>query len=486
MSSQGSLSVSLPDNLKELNASFKDCPDIIIKEVRLKDMRKGCFIFIKGFVDTDLLQRDFIRPLLEIDYGVVTKYNITDSIPSLNTSLCYEVNNTVTSVLEGKTVFLADGINFAIVCDLMKTEKRAISEPDGEKNVRSPHDGFIESLDTNTIILRKKIKNSNLKFKHIVLGNITNQHLKVAYIEGIANPELINILYNKVSEINTDGILSAGQIEQYITDNKYSPFPQYIATERPDKVVAALLEGRIAVMIDGTPFVLIAPVSIFSFFQAGDDFSSNWIIGTFMRLIRIIGIIIALTLPALYVSVTSFQYYLVPLNMLVQLAQSRVKVAFPPIVEALLMETTIEMLREASIRLPSFIGATIGVVGGIIIGQAAVNAGIVSNVFVITVGITAIASYVLPSYEFGLTIRLLRFAFILISAFFGIVGLSAGISIMVIHLLALESLGQPYLMPLFPLKLNDIKDTIVRMPVQFMKTRPNIPKPVNMERGGKK
>lgn len=485
MAIEKQLTASLPDNLKELNLSFKDCPDIIVKEVRLSGIKKGCFVFIKGFIDTDVLQRDFIRPLLSIDYSEITKYNIAEYIPSLNTSLCYEISNTVTAVLEGKTVFLLDGVNFAIACDLTNTEKRAISEPEGEKNVRSPHDGFIEAIDTNCIILRKKIKNSNLKFKNLVIGNVTNQLVKIAYIEGIANPELINVLYNKINDINTDGLLSIGEIEHYITDDKYSPFPQYVATERPDKVVSLLLEGRLAVLLDGTPFVLSAPVSLVAFLQAPDDYSSKWMSGSFMRFIRLIGIIIALILPALYVTVTTFQYYLVPLNMLVQLAQSRVRVTFPPIVEALLMEFTIEMLREASIRLPSYIAITVGVVGGIIIGQAAVNAGIVSNVFVIIVAITAIASYVVPSYELGITIRLLRFALLIITSVFGIVGISIGVVIIIIHLLALESLGQPYLMPFFPLKLSDLKDTIIRLPVQFFKRRPHIAKPINEQRGRK-
>lgn len=485
MNSTKSLSESLCDNLKEIDIEFKDCPDVIQKRVMLKESTEGCFIFIKNFVNVDLLQRDFIKPLLSMDYSILSSENVMSYIPSLDVSLCYDINVTVTSVLAGKIVFLVDGIKFAIMCDVIDAKNREISEPDGEKNARGPHEGFIESINSNVIMLRRKIKNNNLKFKTLTLGNITNQGLSIAYIEGVANPELLNTLYNKIKDINVDGLLSMGEVQQYIIDYKYSPFPLFMLTERPDKVVAGLLEGRFAVFLDGTPYVLIAPVSIFSFFHAPDDYISNWMIGTFMRLVRMFGIVIAVVLPALYVLVTSFQYYLVPLNMLVQLAQSRVQVAFPPIVEALLMELTIELLREASVRLPTYIGTTIGVVGGIIIGQAAVNAGIVSNVFIIIVGLTAISSYVLPNYEFGLTILLLRFGLLIMAAFFGIVGLSVGIAVIIIHLLSLESLGQPYLMPIFPLKISDLKDSIVRLPVQFMKKRPHIAKPINDERGGK-
>lgn len=485
MSFNRSLSTNLEDNLNKLSESFKDCFDIVQKKVILKDMKKGCFIYIKNFINADLLQRDFIRPLLSIDYSVLSDKNIVEYLPSLNTSLCYNLDTVITLVLSGKIVLFIDGCNFAVVGDEVDLEKRAIDEPIEEKNVRGSHDGFIESLTTNITLLRRKVKNSNLKFKPLVTGNITNQNVIIAYIEGIASPELLNTLYNKVKDINVDGMLSIGYIEQYISDFHYSPFPQFIATQRTDKAVAGLLEGRFLILLDGTPFVLIAPVSIFAFFQAPDDYSSNWLVATLMRWVRVLGIITALALPALYVSITSFQYYLVPLNMLVQLAQSRVKVAFPPIVEAFLMELTIQMLREASIRLPTYIGTTIGVVGGIIIGQAAVNAGIVSNVFVIIIGITAIASYVVPSYEFGLSIIVLRFALLIISSIFGMVGFAVGISMIVIHLLSLESLGQPYLMPIFPLKFSDFKDSILRLPVQFMKKRPHIAKPVNDERGRK-
>lgn len=486
LNSNKNLSVHLLDNLKELNTNFIDCPDIIQKKVMLKEMKKGCFIFIKNFINVDLLQRDFIRPLLSMDFSILSDKKITAYLPALNTSLCYDVNTAVKAVLEGNTVFLIDGVNFAVVGDMVDLEKRVITEPDGEKNVRGPHDGFIESLNTNITLLRRKIKNNNLKFKQLVLGNITNQNLVIAYMEGIANPDLINILYTKISDIKTDGLLSIGHIEQLITDSKYSPFPQYMATERPDRAVAALLEGKLAVLLDGTPYVLIAPVSIFSFFQAPDDYISNWLAGTIMRLIRMAGVIITLTFPALYISVTSFQYYLVPLNILVQLGQSRARVAFPPIVEAILMELTIEMLREASIRLPTYIASTIGVVGGIIIGQAAVNAGIVSNLFVIVVGITTIASYVTPNNDFGLATVIVRLGILLMASVFGMIGVVVSLMFLLMHLLSLESLGQPYLMPIMPLRLSDLKDSIVRVPLQFMKKRPHTAQPIHDKRDDKK
>lgn len=476
---------NLDENLQVLNDYFKDCPDIVRKLVTLKQMRKGCFIFIKDYINSDLLQRDFIKPLLSMDYSMLANEDVIEYLPTLNNSVCNDIDTAVASVIEGKTIFLVDGVNFAVVCNIIEIEKRSISEPEGEKNVKGPHDGFVESLTTNITLLRRKIKNSKLKFKSMVLGSITNQNLAISYVEGIANEEIINLLYNKVKDIKTDGLLSIGHIQQMIADSKYSLFPQYIATERVDKAVAALLEGKMIVLLDGVPFILIAPVSFFSFFQAPDDYSTNWISGTITRLIRMLGLITTLALPGLYISITAFQYYLIPLNILVPLGKSRSSVAFPPAVEALLMEFTIQMLREASIRLPTYISITIGVVGGIIIGQAAVAAGIVSNLFIIVVGIMVIASYVTPNYDFGLALTVTRLIIIIMTSIFGIVGMITCFSLLLMYLLSLESLGQPYFMPVMPFKLSDLKDSLVRMPMEFMKTRPHNSQPIRKKRGAK-
>ena len=473
----------LNKNIDYLNVKFSECPDFMLKKVIFKDGRKGCFFYMRGFVNTDLIQRDFIQPLFQLNINDIPDDEIADYLPIFNTSITYNLDTLVQGLLAGKTVLIIDNITCSIICDLTDIEKRSISEPEGEKNIRGPHEGFIENLETNIAILRRKIKDSNLKFKTIILGTETKQTVVISYIDGLANPDLVNTLYTKVNEIKTDGLLAIGYIEQYITDSPNSPFPQYLATERPDKVVASLLEGRLAILMDGTPFVLVVPVSLWSFFQALDDYSTKWMLGTFIRIVRFFSVILAVVLPSLYISATSFEYYLVPLNLLVPLAISRTQVAFPPIVEALLMEFTIEMIREASVRLPTYISTTIGVVGGIIIGQAAVNAGIVSSLFIIVVAVTAIASYVLPIYDFGLAIRLIRFVFLLMASIFGIIGVEVGIVFLMAHLLSLESLGQPYLMPLQPFKFSDLKDTLIRAPFTYMKKRTHISKPLKKKRG---
>lgn len=476
---------NLDDNLKALIECFKDCPDVLTKNLMLRNSKKACCMYINGFVNKDLLQRDLIMPLLTLDSGFVQNEKIIDYLPILNITSSSDFDTVKKAVLSGKAIVLIEGLSFAICCDLTSPEKRSISEPETEKNIRGAHDGFIEAFEPNITILRQRIKDNRLKFKNLVLGNITKQRLAVAYIDGIANPEILNNLYNKISRIDIDGLSAVGSVEHFITDSKYSLFPQYMSTERPDKAVASLLEGRFVVILEGTPRVLIAPVSFFSYFQATDDYSSKWDYGTFTRIIRFLGMILAIYLPALYISTTSFEYYLIPINLLIPLARSRVQVAFPPIIEAIVMELTIEMLREASIRLPSYVAITIGVVGGIIIGQAAVNAGVVSNLFIIVIAVTTIATYLTPVNDFGLSVRLVRLVFLSAAAVFGIIGIEVASVFLVAHILSLESLGQPYFIPIIPFHIDDLKDTIIRLPIEFFKKRPHIAKPLKKKRGSK-
>lgn len=474
---------NLKDIISILKNKFADCPDIIIRQVFLKDRLEGYFIFVVGLTDLDLFQRDLFKPLLSFSYDDLKNKKFINSLPIARLSIIFDIPSIVKDVTQGSVVFIAQGIDYAISCNLIKFEKRGISEPESEKNVRGAHEGFVECATTNISILRRKIRNNDLKFKKFQLGTSTNQSIYIAYINKIANPKILNELERRLSKVNFDGILGSGYIEQMITDSPNSPFPQFVATERPDKVVSLLLEGRFAVIVDGTPVVIAAPVSFFSFFQAQDDYNGTWILGSFLGILRLLALIVALFLPAIYIAVTSFHYYMVPLKLLIPLAQSREKVPFPPYFEAVIMELTIELLREASIRLPTYIGTSVGIIGGIIIGQAAVQAGIVSVLMIIVVAITAIASYVIPLNDMGFAIRFYRFIVMLVSSIFGVVGILVCLILLVAHLLALESLGQPYFQPISPLKLGDLKNTFIRAPFKYMKKRPDNAQPLDKKRG---
>jgi spore germination protein len=471
-------------SMKEINDAFIDCPDIIRKRVYIDNQYESYFIFIRELTDNDLIHRDLIIPLSEMNLQQLSNEMNIHNIPCGEMRLLYDSTSVIQSVLSGDTVFVCDRLPFAVSCTLTDIEERAIEEPVTEKNIRGPHEGFVEPLYTNLSMLRRKIKNNNLKFKMLKLGAQTSQNVVVAYIDGIVNMEILNGLIDKISSINMDALSNTGYIEQNIIDHPNTVFPQFLSTERPDKAMAALLEGRIVIIEDGTPRVLIAPVNFIAFFQALDDYSIMWIPGSFFRLIRFIAFLIATLLPSLYISIISFHYYAVPLDLLVPLAESRIRVPFPPIIEALILEFTIELVREAAIRLPTYIGTAISVVAGIIIGQAAVEAGIVSNLLIIIVAATAIASYVIPSQDMAVAIRIMRFVYMIFASIFGILGIVVSTAITLAHLMTMESLGQPYFQPFAPFDKNAYKDTFIRTSLKSMKKRPNMVKTKNKFRGG--
>jgi hypothetical protein len=305
------------------------------------------------------------------------------------------------------------------------------------------------------------------------LGSITNQTVAIAYIEGIANKDLVDGMFDKISSIKLDGLPAIGYLEQSIISHPNSLFPQFLSTERPDKAMAALLEGRIVVLLEGSPVVLIAPVTFISFFHSLDDYSNQWVLGSFLRIVRILGgTFIAVFMPALYIAITSFHYYAVPLELLLNLAKSRTVVPFPPIVEILILEITVELIREATIRLPTYIGTAVSVFAGLIIGQAAVEAGIVSNLVIVIVAATATASYVIPSTDMALSVRIVRFIFMLAASVFGIIGIVVCTIFILGHIIVLDSLGQPYFTPFSPFFSEGLKDSIVRLSLKKQKRRP--------------
>ena len=481
---QSILSKKLEDNFSILNDKFLECPDIKRQRILLKDGTSILIIYVEGLTDINLLQRDVIPKLLLLNSTELFDENMqTVTLPVASLSLVNEFDTLISDILNGKTVIFINGFDIAISLSVIKVEKRSISEPAIEKNVKGAQEAFIESINTNISILRRKIKNDRLKFKTLILGDITNQSVAIAYIEGIANPEIIETMFNKIKELQFDGLLGVGYIEQLIADNQITPFPHYLSTERPDKVVSCLLEGQLAILLDGTPFVLIAPVSFFSFFQALDDYNGNWMVQSLNRLLRMLALIIAIFSPALYIAIVSYHYYMIPLNILIPLAESRSRVPFPPIIEVLILETTLEMLREATIRLPSFIATSVGVVGGLIIGQAAVDAGIVSNIIIIVVAVTSIASFLIPNYDMALTIRYTRFIVMFFASIFGIIGVVICGVFLLAHLIILESMGEPYFKPMLPFNLNDFKDIILRPQLKVLKKRPSLAKPLDKTRG---
>ncbi len=471
-------------NFLLIDSRFKNCPDIIRRKVILNTGKQGCFFFVQGLCDIDLMQRDFLYPILnlkKLDYDEL-KY-LPNKIPVAGLTFPLVIDSLISDILSGNVIFICEGLNCGISCALKKYEKRSIDEPQGEKSVRWDHYGFIEDMATNISTLRRKVANSNLKFKNFTIGATSNQTVTIAYLEHIANPSLLQILCDKLSKLNYDGFIGIGYLEQIISDHPNSIFPQYLATERPDKATAGLLEGRFVIMLQETSFVLIVPVTFHSFTQAADDYNTNWIGGTYLVMLRMIAILVALFVPGMYISILSYHYYMIPLPLLVPIAESRVDVPFPPVVEAFLIEFVIEMIREASIRLPSFITTSISIVGGLVIGQAAVQAGIVSNLMIIVIAVSAIAGFTIPTYDMGISLRIVKYIIMISSSIFGIVGVVIPMFTVLAHLIVLDSLGEPYFQPIAPFKFRDLKDTNIRGPFKFLKRRPDVAKPLDKKRG---
>lgn len=483
----GKKSNSLKARVQYLQGRFQQAPDFTIRYFRIgKSLeQEGAIVFLKGIVDRTMVHADILRPLLI--WGRQTEsvdWQATESL-LLSVGQIKELGNMeegVQSLLRGDTLLLLDGLDLIYAINTRGWEKRGITEPSSEPVIRGPHDGFTETLVTNLSQIRRRLKTTRLKAKRYQVGRYSKTDVALLYLDGIANPQVIEELEKRIEQLDLDALQSSGQLEQLIEDNPYSPFPQIQSTERPDKAVANLLEGRVVLVVDGSPQVLIAPSVFSQFYQSPEDYGSRWLMATFVRLMRLGGFIVALTLPAIYIALISFNYEMIPLRLLIPLAESRSRVPFPPIVEAMLMEITIELLREAGIRLPSPIGQTIGIVGGLVVGQAAVQAGLVSNVMVIVVAVTAIASFVVPTYDVGFSVRLLRFPLMFLAAAFGLVGIAVGLTMLLAHLAILESVGTPYALGISPLRLKDWLDSAIRAPSWFLNQRPTIGHPLNRTR----
>ncbi|MGN8645326.1 spore germination protein [Gracilibacillus sp. HCP3S3_G5_1] len=359
---------------------------------------------------------------------------------------------------------------------------REVAQPEIEFSVLGPKLAFIEDMNTNINLIRKRVKLPQLHIKKLQVGKITKTEIAVVYIEGVANQDNVDTVIQRISDVEYDQIMDSSFIAQMISDNSQSPFPQLMDTERPDRVSSALVEGKIAVVVDGSPHVLIAPTTLGEFFASYEDYFLTWPIASAFRIIRIFAVIFSVLITPMYVAVLTYHYHIVPGDLLGTLVSSRKDIPFPPIIEVLILELSIELLREAGARLPTKIGQTIGIVGGIVIGTAAVEAGLTSNVLLILVALAALASFTTPIYRIGNTIRLIRFPFIIFAQMWGIVGIIIGLMFLVTHLLRLTSLGRPFLEPLYPPRWRDFKDAVIRLPFNLQGSRPIITTPKDKNR----
>jgi len=477
------LTASLDENLQTMKEILGHSSDFVVREFQIsQDGVNAAIMFIDGLANSTLIDQFILKALMidtgkEIDANHIIQYIEKQHIPINEVAESGQLHKTVGAVLAGDTVLFVEGSEKALFLNTKGWEKRGIEEPRTESVVRGPRSGFSESLRTNTSQIRIQLKDPSLVVKNMVIGKRGNTNVAVIYIKDLANPQLIEEVESRLKAINVDAVIDSGYIEQLIEDHHWSPFPTIQNTERPDKVSANLLEGRVVILSDGSPFALIAPAVFTQFYQSPEDYYERFLIATLVRFIRILSMFFAILLPSLYIAFSSFHPEMIPSRLEIAMAAGRSTVPFPSIIEALLMELTMEILREASVRLPGPIGQTIGIVGALVVGQAAVEAGIVSPIMVIVVALTTIGSFASPSYSAAIALRMLRFPMMVAAGAFGLYGIMLFLILIIIHLCSLESFGVPYMTPITPYNRQDNRDTFVRFPLFQLKRRPSFLNP---------
>jgi spore germination protein len=477
-------SKSLDENMKRLKERLKDCDDIVYKEFRVGAEQgfKFLLVYTDGMSSSSMLNDAVLNALMiharevppdarepgEELYKLV-RYG---GLPAPELADKDTLEDAILAILIGDAVLFIDSTEKCIIIGSKDWPKRGVSEPNTESLIRGPRDGFTETFRVNTALVRRRIRDHKLKLKQMQLGKRSFTDLGVMYIEDIVDPTLVEEVTRRIKTIDIDAIIESGYVEQLIEDNYLSPFPQINVTERPDEVAAALYEGRVAILVDNSPFALIVPTTLNSLFQSPEDYYDRWYVATILRFIRYTASIISLMMPAMYIAVTSFHPGILPAKLVISIAAARQGIPFPALIEAFLLEATFELLREAGLRLPVPIGSAIGIVGGIVIGSAAVEAGIVSPIMVIIVAITAIASFSIPNYSLSVGFRMLRFSLMILAGALGLYGIMLGILLILSHLVRLKSFGIPYMSPYVSFDVSDFKDSIVRVPIFMMRKRP--------------
>lgn len=471
----------LQENIKNFEDLFSDCSDIKKRRIKVgKNLGSECYVaYIEVAISSvdwkDSAVGKFLGKLRTLPEAELTEY-VRENVADVSDSNPFEtIEDAAQGMLTGDALFFLDGYNRALKIPDKGYPGRGVYETESEKVIRGSNEGFSESIKLNTALIRKRLRSPHVKVKESFVGRRTHTNVDLVYLKDLIHPEILEKIEKRLSEFEIDGALDSGIIEQLTEKRRYSPFPQFQTTQRPDRAAMAILEGRIVLLSDNSPVALILPATYNSFIQTSDDYYSRWEIASFTRILRYVASFFAMVFPGLYLAMTNFHTQILPTDLLLSLAASRQGVPFPAMVEVLIMEIAFELLREAGVRLPGANGNTIGIVGGLIIGQAAVDANIVSPIVVIVVALTALCSFAVPNEEFATAFRILKFAFIFLCGSLGFFGFLVGLLAVLIHLSHLESFGIPYLAPFVGADLNgyqDERDTFLRLPLDFLKKRP--------------
>lgn len=476
------ISKDMQVNLNILKNVFSDANDIVFREFKIgaKQQVKAFLIFVDGLVNNNLINESLLKSLM-LDARVAPLspdkdnafLHVKESALSIaGTKECTTLKNAIDAVLSGDVVLFLDGADKALILSIRGWPGRPVIEPITETVVRGPREGFVETLRTNTALIRRKIKTPNLKFETMKIGKETQTDVCIVYLKNIVNEKIVQEVKNRLEKIEIDAILESGYIESFIEDAPLSIFPTVGNSEKPDIISAKLLEGRVAILVDGTPFGLIVPYLLVEAFQNSEDYYSRPFFSSLIRILRYISFGLSILAPAAYVAITTFHQELIPAPLLITMAASLEGLPFPPVIEALVMGAIFEILREAGVRLPRPVGQAVSIVGALVLGESAVSAGFIGAPMVIVVAITAISSFVVPVLtEAGAIVRILL---TVLAGFSGLYGIMLGLAGLLTHLCALRSFGVPYTSPLAPTTLSDLKDVFIRVPWWAMFTRPRV------------
>jgi spore germination protein len=487
------ISRTLSVNLTRIKNDFRNTDDLVIREFDIgTDKRtQAALIYLEGMVNTDILVNQVLKSsMLEIRQVTKSKEPVGKDIfaavkEMITASEVAEISQwdrLVSDLLAGRAILLVDGSSQALVIDAIGWQHRGVQQPVAESVIRGARDSFTESVKINITLIRRRLRDPSLKVEMWQLGRRSRTDVALLYIEDIIDPGILDEVRKRLQTIDIDSITESSYVEQLITDAWWSPFSTTQETERPDEVAAGLLEGRFAIICDNSPFVILAPTTINTSMHSPEDYYLSYVLATFFRFIRFVGTFTALTLPALYISLVAYHPEMIPTSLALSIAATRVRIPFPAITEAFILEIALEFLREAGVRLPGPLGQIIGIVGGLVIGDAAVRAGIVSPIMVIVVATAAITSFLIPTYSVVIALRSLRFPLMLLAAFLGIFGVAIGLLAILAHLATLKSFGVSMLYPWSPLRIRELQDTIIRFPIIAMRYRPGYLRPQDPDR----
>jgi len=474
------LTKKIEENVKIISLHVPNNANFKTKELILKGDVKCYVLYISGISKKEDIEDHIITPLL---FKIDTDLNNLSS-PILEISRKYlTISNTEISsnihliseaIKSGKTIILIDNENKVIICDTATSNFKKVANSKIEESIRGENSAFVEVLPVNIGLIQEKLKNSNLRIENYVFGDENKCEAALMYMEKSIDPKVLNELKNKLKKIKASYIPDTGYLSQLLEKNTLTVFPQSKTTEKPDKVISDIIQGKAAILINGCSYAIVMPVVFIEFFQTFEDYSNRLSLANFDRFIRVIAVIIVVTFSPIYLVLIKYNAELVPLDLIKIIAASRLGIPIPPFLEIILMEIIIEFLREGGLRLPSIVGQTLSIVGGIILGQAAIQAGIVSPTTLIVIAVTIISTFVIPNYEMSLSIRLLRFYVLVCAQFLGFFGLAIALFSIIAHLMNLESLGIPYFSPFAPMRHSGLKDGIVRYPLRDINRVPVI------------